>query len=117
MISPDKVFANIYSEGAGTATHVVWKIPADLPYLNGHFPQSPIFPAVGIVDASTVLLQKVLQQSDLRVKAIVSAKFLSPIIPDQVVRIEWHKVSETEWQVEWKEESSARKLATLNLQI
>lgn len=117
MISANQVFANIQIEGAGTLAHVVWKIPADLPYLNGHFPQTPIFPAVGIVDASTVILQKALQLESLRVKSVVAAKFLSPITPDQIVRIDWHKVSETEWQVEWKENSTARKLATLNLQV
>lgn len=119
MIQPEKLFAGIWDQGKpareGVAASVVWKIPHDLPYFNGHFPQSPIFPAIGIVDASTVLLQKALQRPDLALQAVPLAKFLSPITPDQVVRIEWTALSEHEWEVEWKEDSTNRLLATLRL--
>src|SRR4051812_31224464 len=99
MIRPEQVFAELNSAAPGTDA-VVWKVPGDLPYLNGHFPQSPIFPAVGIVDASTFVLQKALDLPTLKIKSIAAAKFLSPITPDQTVRIEWHLFKENEWQVE-----------------
>lgn len=117
MICPEKIFASINPSSDESVTSVVWKIPSDLPYLNGHFPQSPIFPAVGIVDASTYLLQRVLKRPDLKAISIPAAKFLSPITPQQVVRIEWRLFSENQWLIEWKEESSARLLATLRIQI
>jgi 3-hydroxymyristoyl/3-hydroxydecanoyl-(acyl carrier protein) dehydratase len=118
MLEPSKIFAGIL-EGAleknGDVTAVTWTVPHDLPYFNGHFPQSPIFPAVGIIDASLVLLQKALSQPALVLKSVPLAKFLSPITPDQPVRIEWKTGGEGEWQIEWKEPSTQRLLATLRL--
>jgi len=118
MIKPEYVFKEILSGvrgNVGTVQSVVWTIPSDLPYFDGHFPQNPIFPAIGIVDASTSLLSQFTGRPDLYLKSIPMAKFLSPITPGQTVRIEWSPEGETEWLVEWKELSSARALATLRL--
>ena len=118
MIQVGKVFAEILSgarETNGAIHSVLWTVPGDLPYFNGHFPQNPIFPAVGIVDASTALLGLFTQRPALHLQSIPMAKFLSPITPGQTVRIEWQKESETEWLVEWKDTASARNLATLRL--
>ncbi len=117
MIEPKKVFAEILHgqrETNGAIHSVMWTVPGDLPYFNGHFPQNPIFPAVGIVDASTALLG-FFTQTDLQLKSIAMAKFLSPITPGQNVRIEWQQESETEWLVEWKDTSAKNGLATLRL--
>lgn len=118
MIEPKRVFADIMkgkvSEN-GPVRSVEWTVPRDLPYFNGHFPQSPIFPAVGITDASFVLLQKALEKPDLKLKAVPLAKFVSLITPEQKVRIEWQALAEHEWQFEWKEAGTDRLLATLRL--
>ena len=118
MIQPQKVFAEILS-GARTesgAIHtVLWTVPVDLPYLNGHFPHNPIFPAVGIIDASAALVAAFTGRRDLGLKSVPQAKFLSPITPGQTVRIEWQLEGESEWLVEWKDTESARNLAMVRL--
>lgn len=119
MIRPAQVFKNIYAASplaAPVAAQVEWTVSPDLPYLNGHFPQTPILPAIAIIDASTYLLQCALGR-ELTVKAIVSAKFLSPIVPGQVVRIEFEPADNGVWSLDWKEASSDRILASLSLQL
>ena len=117
MIAPAEVFKEIYPSGAARPLSVVWTVKGDLPYLNGHFPQSPILPAVAIIDASTYLLGRALDQEDLTLKCILMAKFLSPVVPGQQVRIDLASGPDREWQIEWKEEVTARVLATLRVQI
>jgi 3-hydroxymyristoyl/3-hydroxydecanoyl-(acyl carrier protein) dehydratase len=116
MIQPEKVFAGILQNRIGDHT-ALWRVPADLPYFNGHFPDNPIFPAIGITDASLTLLQLALGQSDLTLKSVPAAKFLSPITPGTEVRLEWMPNGEKEWQVDWKDAASARLLATVRLYI
>jgi 3-hydroxymyristoyl/3-hydroxydecanoyl-(acyl carrier protein) dehydratase len=120
MINPAKVFHSISpivpaATGSGAKQVAKWTLPADLPYLNGHFPQNPIFPAVGILDASTFLVQRTLNQPDLQVRSVDIAKFLQPIVPNQSVQIELSKAGESSWQVEWKEDGTEKLLATLKL--
>lgn len=100
---------------SGPPHHTVWKIPASLPYFNGHFPGNPIFPAVGIVDASLHFMRH--YQPDLYVSHFPVAKFLSPIQPGQTVRIELSPVNEREWQAEWKDNESQKLLATLRFHL
>jgi 3-hydroxymyristoyl/3-hydroxydecanoyl-(acyl carrier protein) dehydratase len=119
MIDTETVFKNIYPESGARPHTVSWTVDTDLPYFNGHFPQTPILPAIAIVDASTYVLQRALNQPDLTVKVVVSAKFLSPIVPAQKVRIEIRDQGGQQWLVEWKEDvpAHARLLATLSVQI
>ncbi len=49
MIDLTRAFSGMNVEDA---TRVTWTLPRSLPYFDGHFPGNPIFPAVGIVDAS-----------------------------------------------------------------
>lgn len=118
MIVPAQVFKSIgplsAAEGS-TAGIAKWSVPGDLPYLNGHFPGSPIFPAVGILDASTYLIQRTLNRPELEVKSVDSAKFLSTIVPDQPLLIELIPAGEKSWDVEWKEDGTNRILASLRL--
>jgi len=120
MISETEVFAGLFSAESlnqGPPYTTVWKIRGDLPYFSGHFPGNPIFPAVGIVDASLYFLRAVLQQPHLYVSHFPIAKFLSPIQPEQVVRIELTPLNKNEWQAEWKDEGSQKLLATLRFQL
>ncbi|MGZ3722805.1 MAG: ApeI family dehydratase [Bdellovibrionales bacterium] len=119
MIQPSVVFEGMYPEGADRPHAIVWKVDASLPYFNGHFPGTPILPAVAIVDASTYVLQRALDQADLRLKAVTVAKFMSPILPNQTVHIGLQKQSENEWQIEWTDGAATapRLLATLRVQL
>jgi 3-hydroxymyristoyl/3-hydroxydecanoyl-(acyl carrier protein) dehydratase len=123
MIDPRHVFRSLSASPVqgpltvGTTVRTVWNIPHDLPYFNGHFPQSPILPAIAIADASTYYLQQVLAQPEIRIKSIVSAKFLRPILPQQTVALELRRLGEREWQVDWQEEATAQALSTLHFQV
>lgn len=119
MIQAREVFKGMYPEGPARPQSIVWKVEEDLPYFNGHFPGTPILPAIAIIDASTYVLQRALDQSNLRLKAITAAKFMSPILPNQTVRIELQKQNETTWDIEWTDgaEPTPRLLATLCVQL
>jgi 3-hydroxymyristoyl/3-hydroxydecanoyl-(acyl carrier protein) dehydratase len=113
MISPQEVFSTIQWQG----DHARWTVPGDLPYLQGHFPDSPILPAIAIIDASTVLLQRATQRAQVQLEAVTSAKFMSPIVPGQKLRIEVSSSEPTEWRVEWLDEDTHAKLASLQLTL
>jgi 3-hydroxymyristoyl/3-hydroxydecanoyl-(acyl carrier protein) dehydratase len=75
-----------------------WKItaepvPADHPCLPGHFPGNPIVPG-------TLMLERVIdclaqRHGDLWVCEVVSAKFLSPLHPDQAFTVHLDEHAET----------------------
>src|SRR5690606_27073371 len=93
---------------------VKWTVPADLPYFQGHFPGQPVFPAVGIVDATLHALS-VHHGSKLTLAGVPQAKFLHPILPGQTVQIEMNAQGPKEWIANWKDGSEL--LATLRIQI
>lgn len=112
MIEPNEAFRTmVFSEGS-----LRWSVPAELPYLDGHFPGMPVLPAVAMVDAAAFILQRKLQRPDLYLRSVVSAKFLSPIGPGRELEIVTSQTSESEWQMDWKEASSGNLLATLRVQ-
>ena len=118
MLDPKVPFSDLYHAAAldlGSPYFTVWKVKENLPYFDGHFPGNPIFPAVGIVDATLMFLKGVLKNPKLPMPTIANAKFLSPILPDQTVRIELSKVADKVWQAEWKDETSKKLLATLRV--
>ena len=116
MISTPHVFQSLTD--AGDSLSREWTVPADLPYFQGHFPGNPIFPAVGIVDASICVLASVLSEPDLVVPVILAAKFTHPIAPGEVVRIVCKRLGGREWNVEWREAGSGDKsYASLRLQV
>lgn len=117
MINESEVFREIKWHSEGSLGQATWKIPAHLPYFDGHFPGNPIFPAVGIVDATIYVLRGLLQQPHFYFAHFPVAKFLSPIQPEQSVRIELKPISEKEWQAEWKDEGSQKLLASLRFQL
>lgn len=119
MIEAAQVFKSIYPDGSARPLALDWKVEPSLPYLNGHFPGTPILPAIAIIDASTYCLQRALDKADLKVKTVSVAKFLSPIQPGQTVHIELQKQSEDDWQVEWTEAAAGepKLLATLRLRL
>jgi 3-hydroxymyristoyl/3-hydroxydecanoyl-(acyl carrier protein) dehydratase len=115
MIDLSKAFSGLRVKSNDSKLEADWLIPAELPYLNGHFPDRPIFPAVGIVDASVFVVQS--QIKGARLESIISAKFLAPMQPGAQVKIEAQPSANGEWQIEWKNSASAERLATLRLRL
>jgi 3-hydroxymyristoyl/3-hydroxydecanoyl-(acyl carrier protein) dehydratase len=95
-----------------------WRVPQNLPYFEGHFPGNPIFPAVGIVDASTILLKALLRRPEDRLIAIPSAKFMHPIVPNDEVVIEVSETDSDTWKILWRtDDKDKADLALLSLKI
>lgn len=114
VIEQQTAFKNFHISGQA----VRGKIPPESPYLNGHFPGMPVFPAVGIVDASLHFVRQVSGNLDLQLDGLPNAKFLSPISPDQALLIEVKAIeAQKVWQLEWKDEQSSKTLAALRLSV
>lgn len=99
------------SDGSFSAS---WHVPLDLPYFNGHFPGLPIFPAVGIVDATLHALRSHLESPSLQLTGIPLAKFLSPIGPGARVNLHF-RPSGSEWLCEWKDDGQGQLMVSLRL--
>jgi len=67
-------------------------ISADHPSLPGHFPGNPIVPAVVILDEVSGALRE--WRETAKLKEIVSAKFLSPLLPDKPFTVRLTQKSE-----------------------
>lgn len=120
MFNESEFFKGMFpSEAAeqGPPYYTVWTLPKDFPLLNGHFPGTPIFPAVGIVDATLYFLRAILKNPNAYIANVAAAKFLSPITPDFPVRLEIKPLDGQEWQAEWKEAGTEKLLATLRVEI
>jgi 3-hydroxymyristoyl/3-hydroxydecanoyl-(acyl carrier protein) dehydratase len=120
MIDPEHAFRTIESQlEPDGRIKARWHVPVDLPYFSGHFPGSPIFPAVGIVDATLQTLRTQLKNPSLQLAGIPSAKFMSPIVPEQNVILELSPTGPGEWQAEWKDShprpDGSKLLASLSL--
>lgn len=114
MIEPKTVFNNL---------NEVWMVPPDLPYFSGHFPGRPIFPAVGIVDASLELIRKRLNMKSAYLKSLPGARFMAPITPETQVKIDLTRIDSSDnpevsqWSVEWKSSLDDTSFAVLQLEV
>jgi 3-hydroxymyristoyl/3-hydroxydecanoyl-(acyl carrier protein) dehydratase len=80
------------SEG-DRATVFEFRFDADNPTFIGHFPTRPLLPGVFQLEMARMAAELALQCT-LGVREICRAKFMRPILPDDVVRLEF-KSSET----------------------
>ncbi len=120
MFNEAEFFKDLCSKEAceeGPPYHTVWTLPKEFPLLDGHFPGLPIFPAVGIVDATLHFLRGVLKDQNVYIQNLAAAKFMAPITPELPVRLELTPLAEKEWQAEWKEAGTEKLLATLRVQL
>ncbi len=72
-----------------------WRVPVNLPYLNGHFDNNPIVPGVVFLEAC-VQMAKALHPVELR--EVVNSKFSQPLRPDDLAQIQlsWLEASTPE---------------------
>lgn len=94
-----------------------WQVAPELPYLQGHFPGNPVFPAVGILDASVYALSERIPST--RLHAVLNAKFLNLVQPGRKLRLEFTADAQLVgvWDVEWFEAGSDKALASLRVQM
>ena len=85
------------AEPSGVAAFEFRFSPGD-PAFAGHFPMRPILPGVFQVEMARLAAQRVLNCS-LAVREVAKAKFLRPILPEEVVRLEL-KLSEANREIQ-----------------
>lgn len=116
MIDPQKAFQfeSLKVESSADFVSARWKVPNDLPYLNGHFPNQPVVPAVAIIDAALELLKSA-GAAGSKLKRVKNAKFTAPLLPGQTVEIEAMKIIDQEWTIDFKDPATATMVARLLL--
>ena len=94
-----------------------WKVNADLPFFEGHFPENPILPAICIIDISLHLLSLSYPQTSFKEINIKRSKFMAMVRPEQDVEILAESEDEKSWKILWKSVSDQQKLAQVSLVI
>ena len=118
MLEPSKLFefeqkTFIKSE---LGTQIPWVVPSHLAYFEGHFPGKPVLPAVGIIDASLVGIERILGKK-VQMKAISSAKFMGLIEPGLTLEILLNSKDQIHWEAKWLHSVSKETLAMVRLEI
>ncbi|MCK4401174.1 hypothetical protein KAW08_02570 [bacterium] len=92
--------------------------PAEFIGFQGHFPDKPVLPGVCKIQAVIAMLQ-VWEKRDIRLKEIVSAKFLSPVSHGEKLVFNYRKQTESnsEALVKASVTSSGKKVAELQLRV
>lgn len=116
MIQPSEVFEFETVRKDGNLTETAWLVPADCPYLEGHFPGQPVLPAVGMIDGSLELIRLASgtrpPEGQLSLK---KAKFTGVVSPGMKVNVCLeHK--ENRFDVDWKSEAGET-LASFSFRI
>ena len=92
--------------------------PAEFIGFQGHFPGKPVLPGVCNIQAVIVMLQA-LEKKDIRLKEVVSAKFLSPVSHGEELVFNYRKQTESnnEALVKASVISKDKKVAELQLRV
>ncbi len=92
--------------------------PAEFIGFQGHFPGKPVLPGVCEIQAVIVMLQ-VWEKRDIRLKEIVSAKFLSPVSHGEELVFNYREQTESNSEVLIKASvtSKGKKIAELQLRV
>ena len=97
-----------------------WSLREDCPYLNGHFPNQPLLPAVATIDGSIEFLRQALANPTLNPQSVFNAKFMAPITPGIEIEMSLVQVVPSKWQIDWSTQSSTGEvqlLARVGLQV
>jgi 3-hydroxymyristoyl/3-hydroxydecanoyl-(acyl carrier protein) dehydratase len=106
-------------------SHFVYKIliPKEFRFFHGHFPNSPVLPAVGIIDVTQFLLNQFYKSKIFNFPEISKVKIKSPVLPNTLIEIHYkinceihHEVKDTKVECSWfcKHEESQTLVAQLS---
>ncbi|MDO9464139.1 MAG: hypothetical protein Q7J67_02435 [bacterium] len=92
--------------------------PSEFIGFQGHFPDKPVLPGVCKIQAVIVMLQA-WEKEDVRLKEIVSAKFFSPVSPEEEIVFNYRKQTESNGEalVKASVTSKDKKIAELQLRV
>lgn len=109
MIDPTSLFRinNQFATIKQGEYKLSFRVPHDLPYFEGHFPEYPILPAIAVIDLSTEFIRTVIGRQKIEVAQITSGKFMDIITPEMQIRIELIQQAEKKWSATWFCEQNA----------
>lgn len=93
--------SRVTGETSGSAWTARYSVKADLPFLQGHFPEMPILPAVAILEASYAFVRSIGGPGAQTVASARHCKFKAPISPGETYLIEASTEREGVWHVTW----------------
>lgn len=97
LIEPKTQIQSEFQEHASRQTAVDYRIviPKELSFFHGHFPNSPVLPAVGMIDITQFLLTQFYKPKTLSFPEISKVKIKSPVLPNTPIDIKF-EISELE---------------------
>ncbi len=120
MINLSQELKDTYFECARTQDRIEVNIiiSAQWTYFLGHFPSSPVLPAVAILDISQYFVEKLLRSSaGHTLSEVVSFRIKNPVTPLEKINIKVERESDN-FHILWKSSETADKLfAEINLKF
>lgn len=80
---------------------VNFKVPKNLSYFKGHFPQFPVMPAVAQIDITHYFIKKLILKSDIALKKIDYIKIKAAVQPEQQVSLNIVKLNDSTFRTNW----------------
>lgn len=109
MINPEQLFTfaddQSFSENSNGEVQIIWVVPENLPYFEGHFPGNPVLPGVALLDLSQVVIRR----TDSRLKGmfltIKSAKFSEIVRPKDQLSLLLRRNQSNQWVIEFSNQN------------
>lgn len=92
-------------------------IDKNLPSFAGHFPGSPILPAVTMIDISLLLLSQVHKDLAFHKVAIEKSKFMAMVKPGDSIQLKAEKTQGKTWVVQWFKVSDQSQVAKIQIVV
>jgi 3-hydroxymyristoyl/3-hydroxydecanoyl-(acyl carrier protein) dehydratase len=96
------------------------RIPINLSFFEGHFPEYPILPGAVLIEASLDFV-RTCNPNEEKAKSrgfrISNAKFSRPITPGLFLQVACEPVVGEGWKVNWTEADNGNEIATISLTL
>ena len=76
---------------------ISWKVPENLPYFEGHFPDNPVLPAIALIDYISASFSFTHNASFNNFTNIKSAKFSNIVRPNDLLNFDFSYNSKTQF--------------------
>jgi 3-hydroxymyristoyl/3-hydroxydecanoyl-(acyl carrier protein) dehydratase len=116
MIDPSRIFQFEGFEKSEGVASAHWLMPEACPYIDGHFPNQPVLPAVALLDGTLELIRRygfALPPGQFTLK---KAKFTGMVTPGMKVHLRLQK-TEDRWNIEWRKSGDETLLASFSLRF
>jgi len=97
-------------------SQALFEVTDTLPFFEGHFPGSPVLPAIAVIEASCDFIQSLEPKPSSGRLTIENAKLSRPITPGMKIRLEARRL-ETRWEVRWWEAATDTEIVLLRIRF